>query len=98
VLVTVSHSAPYGIGDAAALMRSFFPNADIDYISPQLYTSGTESYNDYSTLYGVQWSEYGASRGVVIPSIVTQSLYDSAASYFSSQGVYIDGYVKWSQV
>lgn len=97
VLVTVSHSAPYGIPDAASLMRSFFPNSDINYLSPQLYTSGTESSNDYSTVAGVQWSEYASAKAVVIPSIVRGSLYSSAESYFRSQGVTIQGYVQWSQ-
>jgi hypothetical protein len=97
VLVTVSYSAPYGIPDAANLMRSFFPNPDINYLSPQLYTSGTETYNQYSTIAGVQWYEYASAKATVIPSIVTGSLYSSAESFFRSQGVTIDGYVQWSQ-
>jgi hypothetical protein len=97
VLVTVSHSAPYGIPDAANLMRSFFPNSDINYLSPQLYSSGYETYNQYDTVAGVQWSEYASAKASVIPSIVTGSLYNDAASYFRSQGVTIDGYVQWAQ-
>jgi hypothetical protein len=97
VLVTVSYSAPYGIPDAASLMRSFFPNADINYLSPQLYTTGEETSNHYDTIAGVKWSEYATAKAVVIPSIVTGSLYSSAESYFRSQGVTIEGYVQWSQ-
>lgn len=97
VLVTVSHSAPYGIPDAANLMRSFFPNPDINYLSPQLYSSGTETYNQYDTVAGVQWSEYASAKATIIPSIVTGSLYNDAASFFRSQGVTIDGYVQWAQ-
>ncbi len=37
VMVTISNSAPYGVSDGASLMRGFFPNSDIDYLSPQLY-------------------------------------------------------------
>lgn len=36
-MVTISNSAPYGVSDGASLMRGFFPNSDIDYLSPQLY-------------------------------------------------------------
>ncbi len=55
VMVTISNSAPYGISDGAKLMRSFFPNPNIDYFSPQLYETGEES-NHYETGKGVQWS------------------------------------------
>ena len=97
VLVTISHSAPYGIEDAADLMRSFFANSDIDYLSPQLYTTGMESANDFSITAGVNWSEYGASKATVIPSIVKGIMYEDAEAYFRSQGVYTTGYVQWSQ-
>jgi hypothetical protein len=97
VLVTVSHSAPYGIGDAASLMRSFFSNPNIDYISPQLYTSGEEGGNDYGTVAGVQWWEYKQAKAAIVPSIVASYMYNDAQNYFSSQGVYTQGYVQWRQ-
>jgi hypothetical protein len=97
VLVTVSHSAPYGVGDAATLMRSFFTNSDIDIISPQLYTSGSETGNDWATTAGVQWTEYAAFRGEVIPSIVTGTYWPDAESQFAKAGVRITGYIQWSQ-
>jgi hypothetical protein len=97
ILVTTSHSAPYGFSDAATLMQSFFTNGNIDYLSPQLYTSGTESSNDFSTTAGVQWSSYKTASAQVIPSIVTGNLYSNAQSYFSGVGVKTGGYVQWSQ-
>jgi hypothetical protein len=97
VLVTVSHSAPYGVGDGAALMRSFFSNGNIDYISPQLYTTGEESYNDFSTLAGVQWNEYSSARAAIVPSIVRASLYSNAQQTFASYGVTTMGYIQWAQ-
>lgn len=97
VLVTVSHSAPYGIGDSADLMRSFFWNSNIDILSPQLYTSGEEWSNDFTTTAGVNWSEYANAKAAVVPSIVRSSLYWDAQGYFQSQGVSIQGYVQWSQ-
>ena len=78
-------------------MRSFFPNSDINYLSPQLYSSGYETSNQYDTIAGVQWYEYASAKAAVIPSIVTSSLYSSAESYFRSQGVTIQGYIQWSQ-
>lgn len=95
VLVTVSHSAPYGISDAAFLMRAFFTNSQIDYISPQLYASGYESGNDYSTVAGVNWNEYANSKAPVIPSIVISNYYNDAENYFRGQGVETLGYVQW---
>ena len=97
VLVTVSHSAPYGISDAPQLMNSFFDNENIDFISPQLYTSGSESANEYTISEGVKWSEYSNCKASVIPSIVTSSLYPSAQEYYLTQGVTLEGYIQWSQ-
>jgi hypothetical protein len=98
VLVTISNSAPYGIPDAASLMRSFFPNGDIDFLSPQLYETGEEGSNSYVTSAGVQWSEYAAAKAAVIPSIVRASYYSSAKSYFAGKGVTTKGYIQWQQV
>lgn len=97
VLVTVSHSAPYGIADAATLMHSFFADPNIDFLSPQLYTTGSETSNDYATSGEVIWSQYAASKASVIPSIVNASMYESAQSYFQAQGVTLNGYVQWCQ-
>ncbi|MCE9687148.1 LysM peptidoglycan-binding domain-containing protein [Shewanella sp. AS16] len=97
VLVTVSHSAPYGITDSAALMKSFFADANIDFLSPQLYTSGKETSNDYSTSHGVSWSDYAACKAKIVPSLVNASMYDAAKDYFAGQGVSIRGFVQWAQ-
>jgi len=78
-------------------MQSFFSNKNINYLSPQLYTSGTETSNDYTTAAGVQWSSYAKASAQIVPSIVTGSLYPSAKSYFSGVGVTTGGYVQWSQ-
>jgi len=97
ILVTVSHSTPYGISDGVSLMNSFFNNpSNIDYMSPQLYTSGNEGSNDY-TANGVAWSAYKKFSGKLVPSIVSANLYASAQSYFKGQGVTTAGFVQWSQ-
>jgi LysM repeat protein len=97
VLVTVSHSAPYGMDDAASLMQCFFDDANIDFISPQLYTTGTESANDYSISHGVDWSSYAGAKAVVLPSVVNACLYDAAKGFFAGQGVQIQGFIQWAQ-
>jgi len=96
VLVTISHSAPYGFGDAGSLMQTFFGDRNVDILSPQLYTSGTEGQNDYTTSGGVGWAQYKNFHGAVVPSIVRASLYDSARTYFSQQGVTITGFIQWA--
>eukprot|EP00798_Chlamydomonas_sp_ICE-L_P016845 gene16845-23125_t len=97
VLVTVSHSAPYGIPDAAVLMRSFFPNTNIDIISPQMYTFGTEASNDYTTVGGVMWEEYAKSKAAVVPSIVRASMYGDLQTVLSSRGVVVQGFIQFAQ-
>lgn len=97
VFVTTSHSAPYGISDGADLMRSFFANSDIHFISPQLYTSGTETTNDFTPSQGVQFSEYTGTNATIIPSIVSANLYVDAQSQFASLGVTTQGFIQWSQ-
>ncbi len=97
VLVTVSHSAPYGIPDAAYMMRAFFQDEHIDFISPQLYTTGEEVVNDYEITAGVSWTEYARCKAKIIPSIVHSGLYDDAKVYFADRGVTLGGYVQWQQ-
>lgn len=97
VLVTISHSAPYGIGDGAALMQSFFADPNIDHLSPQLYTTGREPGNDYATSHGVTWQQYAAAKAAIVPSIVSADMYADAQSYFLAQGVTLAGFVQWSQ-
>lgn len=96
VLVTVSHSAPYGISDAVALMQSFFANENIDCLSPQLYTSGSESSNDYADPL-LPWSAYKASKALIVPSIVKASYYSDAVTYFAGQGITLSGYIQWAK-
>ena len=97
VLVTVSHSEPYAVSDAATLMTSFFSNSNIDYLSPQLYTTGSETTNDYTAV-GTLWSSYATAKAKIIPSVVLGSRdYPTAQTYFSQYGITLYGYVQWTQ-
>ncbi|CDF41072.1 unnamed protein product [Chondrus crispus] len=97
VVVTVSHSAPYGIEDAGTLMDSFLSSRNIDYISPQLYTGGTEFSNDYSISSGYGWYKYQNSYPRVVVSIVQARLYDDAFKYFRNIRIPLSGYIQWAQ-
>ncbi|MEM6455887.1 MAG: hypothetical protein AAF772_12395 [Acidobacteriota bacterium] len=94
VLVTISHSEPYGCKDTTTLMKSFLDSAVIDYLSPQLYTSGSETENDYTAV-GTPWSAYADTQAAVVPSIVRASMYADAQTYFQEQGVTLGGFVAW---
>jgi hypothetical protein len=98
VLVTISHSAPYGIDDAATLMNTFFEDSNIDIISPQLYNKGDEENNNYDISHEVEWASYAKCKAAVVPSIVKGELYPSAQEHFSVLGVTLKGYVQWSPI
>ncbi len=100
VIVTVSHSAPYGAPDQAnaqAQMQAFFEDENITILSPQLYTTGEEKKNDYATTYGVEWSSYAGAKPAICPSLVEASYYTSAVEFFDAQGVNLAGFIQWSQ-
>jgi len=97
VVVTVSHSAPFGFLDGAALMQAFFQDPNIDVLSPQLYTTGQETRNDFATSHGVQWSAYANARAAIVPSIVKADMFDDARNFFAENRVLLNGFIKWSQ-
>ncbi len=68
VIVTVSHSAPYGIVDASTVMKNILADPNVKFVSPQLYTSGEESANDYSLTRDIPWSIYRNTKAIIIPS------------------------------
>jgi hypothetical protein len=95
VLVTVSHSAPYGIPDASVLMKSFFQEENIDFLSPQLYTTGNESSNDFGITNGFGWDHYRNARSNIVPSIVDASYYDDARNHLNELGIRLAGFIQW---
>ena len=97
VIVTVSHSQPYGIPDSIQLMSTFLRSEYIDYLSPQLYTSGTEASNDYAITNGYVWENYRGSRPGIVISIVRASLFEDAKKFFANKGVPIVGFIQWEQ-
>jgi hypothetical protein len=78
-------------------MAGLFADENIDYISPQLYTTGHEDGNDYDTSQGVTWKDYVNCKAAVVPSIIKSEYYPSAQTYFEQQGVTLSGYIQWQQ-
>ena len=91
VVVTISHSAPYGFADKIELMESFFKDENIDYISPQMYTTGTETEIDWD-YDGVTWDQFSDSIAEIAPSLVDCDQYWEAEAEFAFEyGVFITG-------
>ncbi|MCP4744836.1 MAG: hypothetical protein GY874_01655 [Desulfobacteraceae bacterium] len=97
VLVTISHAAPYDCPDAKELMKAFFDDDCINYLSPQLYTNGKETKNDYSENKGVKWADYTKAKAQIIPSIVRASMFTDARDYFNKLDINLNGFVQWAQ-
>jgi hypothetical protein len=99
VIVTISHSAPYGFADASELMQGFFVETNIDALSPQLYTTGMEGSNDYSEGNDVAWTDYYNATPAIVPSLVNGGIYfTDAQEYFATNhDIHIQGYIQWTQ-
>lgn len=94
VFVTVSHSCPYGISDGPQVMEAILSSSNVDYVSPQLYTTGTETSNDY-TADRVPWSAYANRTPKIVVSITETYLYADAVQEFAKHGVSLYGYTIW---
>ena len=74
VAVTTSHSAPYQCDtpeDAVAFVKAWTADANIDILSPQLYSSGSESSPEYaetSSLARPRGAPGTYTRGLTQPS------------------------------
>jgi len=93
LIVTISHFAPYKMDNKNELVANWLSNPLIDYLSPQLYTSGTEPNNDWEG-FGQAWV---TASTPIAPSIVQASYYDQLGS--NSVTAYLPnakGYLVWS--
>ena len=104
--ITSSHSAPYMTDTpqvAVDLVKSWAAHDQLDYLSPQLYSSGMEgapclleTYACQST--GCTWDLYKGFKGKFIPSIVRPSHYEESQKFFSEKyGIETAGYIMWAQ-
>ena len=98
-LVTTSHSAPYNCTNTLTLMQSFFNNTDVDYLSPQLYTSGLEAEPNFDAGNGVKWLDWVGAKGRFVPSLSYNSLknggYKKTQEHFVALGITASGYIMW---
>lgn len=98
-LVTTSHSAPYGCSDGLELMSAFFHSTDLDYLSPQLYTSGGESAPDFDAGNGVKWSDWVGANAKFVPSLTCGTIkaggYDKTKQFFANINITTAGYIMW---
>merc|ERR550525_81214 len=107
VAVTTSHSAPYqcdSAADAVAITKAWIADANIDILSPQLYSSGQEGTPEFAETNscknaGCTWELYKGAKAVIAPSIVDSSQYAAVKEWFSTKlGISTRGYFQWSQV
>jgi len=98
VIVTVSHSSPYGFADSADLMKSILQCPNVDYFSPQLYTQDIGTMNEYISG-PLSWADfaialksnpnYGNRQGnLILPSIFlyNEMVYSKCGGLFYSGG------------
>ena len=107
VVVTTSHSAPYACdstSDAIAFVKAWAADENIDVLSPQLYSSGSEGAPEFAETSscadaGCTWDLYVGAHAAFVPSIVVDTQYDEVTSWFESNyGIATAGFIQWAQV
>jgi len=103
--VTTSHSAPYMTDTpdvAVELVKSWVKDANIDLLSPQLYSSGQEGAPDFAETNnckdaGCTWELYEGMLPKMVPSLVAESHYAATQTYFKNMGITTEGFFQWRQ-
>merc|ERR1712137_1276006 len=104
--VTTSHSAPYSCDtpkDATDILRAWCADPNIDIISPQLYSSGSEGSpelvpTNFCKDAGCTWDIHTSCKAAIAPSIVRSSHYAASKQYFEENvGRALKGYIVWAQ-
>jgi len=106
VAVTTSHSAPYEAPtpeDSVELLKAWVKNPDIDFISPQLYSTGQEADPEFAETNfckdaGCTWDHYVGALPRFVPSINNHTHYAAVVDWFAARGITCEGYVQWQQV
>jgi len=81
-----------------SLMKTLLADPNIDYMSPQVYTTGYETSpdtKDYSSRTGIAWSKWAEhkSNWKFVPSVPNNSQYQKVVDAFSNISVY--GTIQW---
>ena len=99
--VTTSHSAPYQTDTpqvAIDVVKSWVTSDDIDFLSPQLYSSGMEGAPEFAETAGCaqagcKWDLYKNAKPTFVPAIVDPTHYAPSQQYFASKyGIQTEGY------
>ena len=94
VFVTISHFAPYGMENAEDLVENWLQNSLIDYLIPQLYTTGYELSNDFTNFN----SAFLSSVPKIAPAIVSEPLYSVTYETVTSKLPNSKGFFVWNNV
>lgn len=105
VIVTMSHSAPYSTDtpvDAVSMVKAWVTDKNIDALSPQLYSSGSEVTPEFAETYtckaaGCKWDLFENSIPKFVPSIVDQEQYKAVKAFYAG-AIEVGGYIQWHQV
>ena len=105
--VTTSHSAPYATDTpevAVALIKAWTADPNIDVLSPQLYSSGSETAPQFDETSnckaaGCTWDLYKNCKAAFAPSIVDASQLAAVQTYFTGNnlGIKVGGFFQWKQ-
>mmetsp|Transcript_12623 Transcript_12623/g.25746 ORF Transcript_12623/g.25746 Transcript_12623/m.25746 type:complete len:114 (-) Transcript_12623:34-375(-) len=107
VIITTSHSAPYQTDDASVavdLVKSWCNSENVDYLSPQLYSSGMEGSPELDETSscinaGCTWELYKPEvcNANFAPSIVDETHLEASINFFKQYGIEFAGYLVWAQ-
>lgn len=104
--ITVSHSAPYSTDtpqDAADLVKAFVKDTNVNLMSPQLYSSGTETSPDFAVTSSCAavcgWDLYQDMHAAMkfVPSLAYANQYPAVEAHFAASGITTRGYFQWAQ-
>ncbi len=97
VLVTTTNSQPYAIADAPQLMASFFSNANIDYLSPQVFNDQMSG-NNFWQAWSTPWSAWAKAKAKIVISLAKGTRdYPGAVQFFKTQNIIPVGYIQLEQ-
>ena len=68
---------------------------DVGYISPQLFTMGSEPSPDLQPTAGVGYELYKHAKPRFMPSIVSAEHTEDVKQFFAAMGVRVDGVIQW---
>eukprot|EP00757_Euglenozoa_sp_SAG-D1_P004912 gene4912-2367_t len=102
--ITPSHSAPYKTDTSAiavALVNAWVASDYLDFISPQMYTTGYETTPQYDLTSTCSptctWDLYKNAKPALAPSVVDHTHYAAVQSFFANKGITTKGFFQWAQ-